>query len=115
MAETTTLATIDAETLKKDLQSENPPVLINTLGKDAYRARRIPGSINVPYGEIEKVEDIVPDTNQRIVVYCANEDCEASPTAARKLEELGYTRVEDFEAGYKGWRQAGYELIGEEA
>lgn len=90
-------------------------MLINALGPDAYRARRIPGSINVPTDDIDTVEQIVPDENQRIVVYCANEDCTASPKAAERLEELGYTRVEDFEAGYAGWREAGYELVGEEA
>jgi len=49
------------------------------------------------------------------VVYCANANCEASPTAAKALEDKGYTNVVDFEEGYAGWRRAGYSLVGEKA
>jgi len=114
MAATATLSTITADDLKAELTSDNPPVLINTLGADAFAARRIPGSINVPTDDIETVQDIVPDTDAKIVVYCANEDCTASAEAARKLEGMGYTNVWDFEAGYEGWRNAGYRLAGQD-
>jgi len=114
MAATATLSTISADDLKAELTSDDPPVLINTLGADAFAARRIPGSISVPTDNIEMVQDIVPDTDAKIVVYCANEDCTASPEAARTLEGLGYTNVWDFEAGYEGWRSAGYRLVGQD-
>jgi len=109
-----TLTRITAKELKQAMASDRPPVVINVLGRDAYRARHIPGSINVPTEEIDAVERLVPNKDESIVVYCANEDCDASPKAARKLEEMGYTNVKDFEAGYAGWRNAGYTLVGEE-
>ncbi len=115
MVETTTLATLTADALKGALESDHPPIVINVLGPDAYRARHIPGSINIPADEISAVEDLVPTKSERIVVYCANADCDASPKAARKLEAMGYTNVHDFEAGYAGWRNAGYPLVGTEA
>jgi len=110
-----TLTTISAEDLKEALESEHPPVLINTLPREAHEARHIPGSVNVPVDDIERVEDLVPNQDETIVVYCANADCTASPTAAERLEEMGYTDVVDFEDGYAGWRQAGYPLTGEKA
>lgn len=110
-----TLTAITADELKEALEGDHPPVVINTLGPDAYRARHIPGSINVPTDHIDRVKDLVPNKDESIVVYCANEDCTASPEAAQKLEEMGYSNVVDFEAGYAGWRQAGYPLVGEEA
>jgi rhodanese-related sulfurtransferase len=110
-----TLTTITAEELKKTLESEHPPVVINVLPREAHEARHIPGSINVPTDDIEKVENLVPNKDDRIVVYCANTDCTASPKAAQKLEEMGYTNVIDFEDGYAGWRRAGYLLVGTEA
>jgi len=110
-----TLTTITAEDLKEALASDHPPVLINTLPREAHEARHIPGSVNVPVDDIEQVETLVPNKDDPIVVYCANADCTASPTAAEKLEERGYTNVVDFEDGYAGWRQAGYSLVGTEA
>lgn len=111
----TTLTTISAEDLKDALDSETPPVLINTLPRDAHEAKHIPGSVNVPVDDIDRVEDLVPNKDEPIVVYCANADCTASLTAAETLEEMGYTNVTDFEDGYAGWRQAGHSLVGEEA
>jgi rhodanese-related sulfurtransferase len=110
-----TLTIITADELKEALESEHPPVLINTLPAEAHEARHIPGSINVPTDAIDTIEELVPNKDDMIVVYCANADCEASPTAARKLEEMGYTNVADFEDGYAGWRQAGHPLVGTEA
>jgi len=110
-----TLTTITADDLKDALASDHPPVLINTLPREAHEARHIPGSVNVPVDDIERVEDLVPNKDETIVVYCANADCTASPTAAEHLEERGYTNVIDFEDGYAGWRQAGYALVGTEA
>jgi Rhodanese-related sulfurtransferase len=110
-----TLTTITADDLKDALESERPPVLINVLSRDAHEARHIPGSVNVPVDDIDRVEDLVPNKDEPIVVYCANADCTASPAAAQTLEEMGYTNVTDFEDGYAGWRRAGYPLVGTEA
>ena len=110
-----TLTPITAEDLREALASDHPPVLINTLPREAHEARHIPGSVNVPVDDIEQVETLVPNKDDPIVVYCANADCTASSTAAERLEEMGYTDVVDFEDGYAGWRQAGYSLVGTEA
>jgi len=110
-----TLTTISADDLKEALGSDHPPVVINTLPRDAHEAKHIPGSINVPVDDLDQVEDLVPNKDESIVVYCANADCDASPKAAETLEEMGYTDVTDFEDGYAGWRQAGHPLVGEEA
>lgn len=109
-----TLSTISASDLKDALESDHPPVVINTLSREAHAAKHIPGSINVPTDDIEQVETLVPNTDAPIVVYCANADCDASTAAARRLEEMGYTNVSDFEDGYAGWRQADYPLVGDE-
>ena len=110
----TTLDHISADELKDALASDHPPVVINTLPSEAHRARHIPGSINIPVDHIDEVEDLIPFKDERIVVYCANASCEASPKAARELESMGYTNVVDFEDGYTGWRRAGYSLVGED-
>jgi len=110
-----TLTLISTDELKQRLESDRPPVLINVLPQSAHEAKHIPGSVNVPVDDIEQVKRLVPNTDDAIVVYCANADCEASPKAARALEDMGYTNVADFEDGYAGWRRAGYPLVGAEA
>lgn len=112
--ETKTLERIDAKTLNQRLKGIHPPILVNALGKDAFVAKRIPGSVNIPAEHAESAEQIIPDKNAEIVVYCANSDCTASPELARKLKKMGYTTVKDFENGLAGWRSAGFNLVGEE-
>lgn len=110
-----TLERISAGKLKKELESEQPPILVNTLNRNAYVSRRIPGSINIPTDHIDWIEKVVPAGDQPIVVYCANADCTASPEAAKALIEKGYENVKDFEEGLAGWKQAGYSLAGTES
>jgi rhodanese-related sulfurtransferase len=109
-----TLTVITADALKEQLESDTPPVLINVLPQSAHETRHIPGSINVPVDDIEQVEQLVPNKDAPIVVYCANADCTASSKATQLLVKRGYTNVADFEDGYAGWRRAGYPLIGAE-
>lgn len=105
---------ISAKELYDELNSNDPPVLVNALAPDAYTAKRIPGSINIPSEKEDIIKSVVPDRDQNIVVYCANSDCNASPTLAGKLLELNYKNVRDFDTGIAGWRKEGYELTGAE-
>lgn len=109
-----TMEHITAQELHERMRSDNRPVLINALPKEAFRSKRIPGSINLTTDHLECAEHIIPDKAQDIVVYCANEDCDASPELAEKLTEMGYKNVWDFDNGMAGWRSAGYGLIGNE-
>ena len=69
--------------------------------------------INIPVDEIEKsAPNELQDKNKEIIVYCASTECQASPRAAKKLEELGYSNVTDYEAGVAGWQDAGYQFEG---
>lgn len=110
-----TLQTIDAKTLNQRLKGTQPPILINALASDAFIAKHIPSSINIPTENAEMAENVIPYKNAEIVVYCANEDCTASPELAEKLEDMGYTNVKDFEKGLAGWRSEGFSLVGEKA
>ncbi|PWN07156.1 rhodanese-like domain-containing protein [Rhodohalobacter mucosus] len=108
----TKIREINAENLNQELNSNKRPVLINALDEEAYMARRIPGSINIPSDKANLINAVVPDKEQPIVVYCANSDCTASPELAGKLMDLNFTDVRDFDAGLAGWRNEGYELTG---
>lgn len=115
MTDTVTLERIDAETLRSKINSNDTPIVINALNQEAYMAKHIPGSINIPAENADLAEKVIPYKKSKIVVYCANTNCTASPNLAQNLEDMGYTNVRDFEEGLAGWKKAGYELIGNEA
>lgn len=112
MAEQLTVQRATAEVLFEELQTNQRPVVINALSEEAYIAERIPGSISIPAENADRINNIIPDKDQDIVVYCANADCQASAQLAETLIDKGYSRVRDFEEGLAGWKEQGYNLVG---
>ncbi|MDX1538009.1 rhodanese-like domain-containing protein [Arsukibacterium sp.] len=90
-------------------------VLINVLSKDAFNNKHICASINIPFPEndnfVDDVAEVVGENkDHKIIVYCANKECDASPNAAKALEKAGFNHVYDYEGGMEDWeskKQAG--------
>ena len=82
--------------------------IVEVLGKQAFGEYHIPGAINVPIGEgfDERIQAAVPNKTAPVIVYCWDTDCDASPKAAERMEQLGYDAVFDYEAGKADWKQA---------
>lgn len=83
-------------------------VLINVLPRDTFNEEHIRTSVNVPVKDddfTEIVERIAGSKDRKIVVYCASFDCDASPKAAKKLEEAGFRNILDYEGGTKDWME----------
>lgn len=101
---------ISREDLKAALDRQEQIKLVMTLGDFGFRAKHIPGSI-----QLERPEDageyLAPDDN--IVVYCSDAACYASQMACRKLEQSGYRHVRRYAGGVADWEEAGYPLDGE--
>lgn len=92
------------ELLKKDTGA----ILIDVRTPEEHQALRIPGSVLVPDYEInEKIEEIVPDKNTTVIIYCRSGN--RSAKAAKSLVEMGYTKVFDL-GGIINWP---YETEGE--
>jgi rhodanese-related sulfurtransferase len=83
--------------------------LINTLPENKFAATRLPGALNIPQDDehfVERVRSAVGnDMDAEIVVYCANQACDSSTKAARKLDDAGFTNVLDYEGGAQDWHQ----------
>ena len=97
--------------LKEKLDNEANLKLVNVLPKENFEEKHIPGSLNIPVDQIEEKAPQRLDKNEKIVVYCANFECSASPKAAKKLEKLGYKNVYDYEGGIEDWQDAGFKLV----
>jgi rhodanese-related sulfurtransferase len=103
--------TLTSDELKRMLDEKESFYLINVLSPNDFREAHIPGSHNIPLADknfVREVERLVGDKDATIVVYCSGFDCSASPTAAKKLSQRGFSRVLDFEGGIEAWHKAGY-------
>lgn len=100
---------ITRDELKCVLDSRKDLVLVEVIGPNTYREYHLPGAIRVPVDENfeQEIQMAIPDKSKPVVVYCLNQACNASPKAARKLDQLGYEEVYDYEAGKRDWKAAG--------
>lgn len=86
-------------------------VVINVLDKSLYDDCHIKGSVHVPFNEIEKHAASL-DKNAEIIIYCSNYMCASSNYAAKKLRDLGFTKVSVYEGGIAEWYQKGLPVEG---
>lgn len=94
----------------KRMLDRREATLVEVLDEKQFNDFHLPGAINVPLsGDFEtEIQHAVPDKRQPVIVYCKDENCDASPKAAAKMENLGYTAVYDYEAGKEDWKNAGF-------
>src|SRR5918997_4429011 len=99
--------TISREELKGKLD-RGEDVGVETPGSGYYEDAHLPGAINIPHTEVDKLApSLLPDKAVQVVVYCSNRACQNSPQTARRLEALGYKNVFDYEEGKQDWIEAG--------
>jgi len=105
------MKTISAQELKKKIDAKEDFELVDVLGTESFKWKHVPTSKDIDVDEIgDRAGKELPDKNKEIIVYCASTTCQASPTAAAKLEEMGYTNVVEFKSGLAGWQEAGFEF-----
>lgn len=104
---------ITRDELKCRLDGGENLILVEVIGPNTYREYHLPGAIRIPVDEDfeRQIRLAIPDRGTPVVVYCLNHDCQASPKAGRKLDQLGYQNVYDYEAGKQDWRAAGLPVM----
>ena len=100
---------ISREELKEKLDREDDFKLVMVLGEWQFRAKHIPGSLNV--ATPEAAQELL-DPNDEIVVYCSSPECVASKYAYHLLTEAGYKRVSRYAGGVADWEEAGHPMEG---
>jgi rhodanese-related sulfurtransferase len=100
---------ITREALKRKIERGDLFVLIEVLPACCYEDCHLPGAMNIPLGGDfdERVALALPDRGTMIVVYCRDFRSSDSPTAAARLEALGYHNVRRYYGGKADWRSAG--------
>ncbi len=100
---------ITPDQVKSRLDTQQKMTLIDVREKDETQNGVLPSSQTVPRGFLElKIENMEPDKNKEIILYCAGGN--RSAFSAKALQELGYTNVHSLKGGYAAWQHAGYPI-----
>lgn len=103
--------TITSQELKNKLDNNPDMILINVLNQEIYVDCHITGSINIPL--IQLLETVASwDKDKEIIVYCAENSCDASDQAYQLLSEMGFTHIFKYQGGIKEWFKKGYDCTG---
>ncbi len=103
--------TISKEQLKERLgDPDRDTVLIEVLKPEEFRKEHIRGAINIPLRNVATEANDRFEKDREIVVYCSDSECTASPTAGKKLEEIGFTNVYHYKGGKKAWKDSGFPM-----
>jgi rhodanese-related sulfurtransferase len=82
------------------------PALVDVREDHEWEAGRLPGSMHLGRGVIERdIEKAFPDHATPIVCYCGGGF--RSVLVCESLQRMGYQNVRSLTGGYRGWVEAG--------
>lgn len=86
------------------------PLFIDTREDNEWQRGHLPHAIHIGRGVIERdIETQVPDKTTPMILYCGGGY--RSALAAESLQKMGYTQVLSMAGGWRGWNDAGFEVI----
>ncbi|HYL88351.1 MAG TPA: DedA family protein/thiosulfate sulfurtransferase GlpE [Burkholderiales bacterium] len=103
------LARITVEELRSLIQGGRQPVVVDVRSEVARKAdgRFIPGALMMGVDEIDaRLRELPKDRD--IIFYCTCPNEESAAHVAKRLIELGYTRVRPLAGGLDAWIAAGH-------
>ena len=104
------IAEVTVAQVEADLKAGKPVHVVDVRERDEVMDGYIPGAELIPRGflELNVEEDVTMDREAEIVLYCAGGN--RSALAARDLAFMGYTNVKSMIGGFKGWKDAGFQI-----
>ena len=109
---------ISARELKRQLDADDPLLVIHTLPEEHYQSVHIPKAVNACVYEVtflDQVSQVARDQTQDIVVYGSRDRSWDARTAAEKLAGAGYPNIRVLEGGLAEWVSAGFPTKGSDA
>jgi molybdopterin/thiamine biosynthesis adenylyltransferase/rhodanese-related sulfurtransferase len=81
--------------------------ILDVREEEEVRNGTVPGAIHLSRAHFEsRVEDVLPDKDAEVVVYCASGV--RSAFSAKTLGDLGYSDVASMKGGFTRWKDLGY-------
>jgi molybdopterin/thiamine biosynthesis adenylyltransferase/rhodanese-related sulfurtransferase len=85
-------------------------VVLDTREQHEYDEAHLEGAELVPPSEVSaRIDELVPDTDQRVVLYCRSG--KRSALAAEELADLGYTNLAHLTGGILAWQEQGLPVV----
>lgn len=91
--------------LQARLEAGEQIVIVDVREPNEWTGGLIPGAHPVPRGVLELQVDGKLPLDATVVLYCAGGG--RSALAARSLQEMGFSRVENLEGGFQAWAGSG--------
>jgi rhodanese-related sulfurtransferase len=83
-------------------------IVVEALAAPYYDDAHLPGARNLPHDSDDAtIAAVLPDRDATVVVYCSNLPCPNSTILSRRLVQLGYSDVREYEGGKEDWITAG--------
>ena len=103
------LARITAEELRSLMDKGTRPVVVDVRSSIDREAdgRYIPGALAIDLAELDRRRGELP-AELEIVFYCSCPNEASAAVAAKRLMEVGYSRVRPLAGGLEGWAAAGF-------
>ena len=94
----------------EDELKQGDVALIDTREPNEYMEAHIDGAELIrPVDVTDRIEEVVPDHSQRVLLYCASGN--RSARAADELRELGYENAASVSGGIKAWEAEGLPVV----
>ena len=101
------LASISAARVKKLIDKKADVVLVDSRPARRFKGGSVPTAISIPDTRFAKMTDMLPaEKDKELIFFCGGNKCPLSTKSAAKAEDLGYTKVKVFQAGYPAWVKA---------
>lgn len=85
-------------------------LLFDVREESEYADGHLPHAKWLGKGIIERdIESIVPDPDTEMVLYCGGGF--RSALAADNLQKMGYTNIISMDGGFRGWKDAGHDVV----
>src|SRR4051812_29426822 len=98
---------ITRDELLSKLGSGDPFALVEALGPAYFADAHLPGAVNIPPDEVDRLASrVLPAPSAGVVVYCSG-TCLNAALVARRLGDLGYERVLIYSSGKEDWVEHG--------
>ena len=99
---------VTPEQVKQRLDAGETPQLLDVREQDETANGILPGAATLSRAHFEsRVEDVLPNKDDEVVVYCASGV--RSAFSAKTLKELGYSNVVHMSGGFNRWKDLGFE------
>jgi membrane protein DedA with SNARE-associated domain/rhodanese-related sulfurtransferase len=105
------IARISVDELRRLKDRGESPVVVDVRSPVVRNLDRrfIPGALAMDIAEVDRQLDRLP-ADRDIVFYCTCPNEASAAQVAKRLIELGYTRVRPLQGGLDAWIDAGYEV-----